>query len=413
MRKLVYLLLGAALLAPSAFGREGFGLSKKSVTMNRTRPPAINTAARRVSLDASSDRTKEADDAATLKRYTEEMILEGAGTLASNDKPETTIKLSIDRLDAHESWEEYTDYEYRKTGTKQEWNNNKKKYETKDVYDNVPVQKNRKVLKASLTGAYDIVDRGGKVIDSGDLQEEFSKTYDEGRNSATPSQVEDELMKKSAKKIAARIVPTKDRVFVIVPKGSYEAYIPLAESNNWDRYLAAVQAVPENRNASQEAYRQYALGVAKEGLAYATDDPRQATDLLRESKQHFERAIAQNPGEKIFSDTYNSMLSSRIGAPLPRVSESLAAYESWTTGKHTGSSSAAPQQTARKTSGPMNNQTLLAMAQAGLTDENLILAIDDADEVAFDTTPNALISLAKGGVSRSVIAHMQKRAKKQ
>ena len=60
----------------------------------------------------------------------------------------------------------------------------------------------------------------------------------------------------------------------------------------------------------------------------------------------------------------------------------------------------------------MNNQTLLSMAQAGLTDENLILAIDDADDVSFDTAPNALITLAKGGVSKSVIAHMQRRAKK-
>jgi len=36
-----------------------------------------------------------------------------------------------------------------------------------------------------------------------------------------------------------------------------------------------------------------------------------------------------------------------------------------------------------------------------------------ADEVAFDTTPNGLISLAKGGVSKSVIAHMQKRVAKK
>jgi len=111
-------------------------------------------------------------------------------------------------------------------------------------------------------------------------------------------------------------------------------------------------------------------------------------------------------GETIFSQEYNSILSSRIGAPLNRAQASLTGYEAWTAGKHTG-----VEQKRRK--GPLNNQTLLSMAQAGLTDENLILAIDDADDVAFDTTPNALISLAKGGVSRNVIAHMQRRAKKQ
>lgn len=414
MRKLIFAVAGVALLASTAQAREGFGFSKKSVTMNRTKAPALNTPARRVKVTATSDRQKETDDAATLKRYTEEMILAGAGTLAANDKPEIAIKMTVDRLNAHESWETKTDYEYQKTGTKQEWNSSKKKYETKDVYGNVPVTKNVKVMKASLAGTYDVLDKSGKVIDSGELKEDFSRKYDEGRDAETPSKVEDNLLHKAATTVASRLVPTKDRVFVIVPKGSFEAYIPLAESNQWDRYLAAVKAVPENRNASQEAYHQYALGVANEGLAYATDDPKQATELLREAVNRYQRAIQDNPGEKIFAEEYNSMLSSRIPAPLPRATQSLQAYEAWTTGTHTGGSmTASSGSTPSKKSGPMNNQTLVSMAQAGLTDENLMLAIDNADDIAFDTTPEGLISLAKGGVSKNVIAHMQKRVAKK
>jgi hypothetical protein len=49
------------------------------------------------------------------------------------------------------------------------------------------------------------------------------------------------------------------------------------------------------------------------------------------------------------------------------------------------------------------------MSKAGLNEENLILAIDSADMTEFDTTPQALISLAKAGVSRNVIARMQKK----
>ncbi len=405
-------LAGVAMLAVPAFGREGFGFSKKSITMNRTKPPALNTSARRIKVVGASDRSKESDDAATLKRYTEEMLLAGAGTIASGDKADTTVKLSLDRLSSHESWETKTEYEYRKTGTKQEWNSSKKKYETKDVYDNVPVTKNVKVMTASLSGAYEILDRNGKVIDSGDLSEDFHRKFDEGRNSDAPSKVEDDLLHKAAMTVAARLVPTKDRVFVMVPKGSFEAYIPLAETNAWDRYLAAVQAVPENRNPSQEAYRQYALGVANEGLAYATDDPKQARELLREAVNHYQRAIQDNPGEKVFAEEYNSILSSKIPAPLPRASASLAGYEAWTSGTHTGAMASSSSSSKSASSGPMNNQTVVSMAQAGLNDENLILAIDSADEVAFDTTPSGLISLAKGGVSKSVIAHMQKKAKK-
>ncbi|HEY3054411.1 MAG TPA: hypothetical protein VGK31_00620, partial [Thermoanaerobaculia bacterium] len=253
MRKLALLLLGVAICASSASGREGFGFSKKSITMNRTKAPALNTPARRVKVTAGSDRSKETDDAATLKRYTEEVLLAGAGTLATTDKPEITVKLGVDRLDSHETWETKQETEYRKVGTKQEWNSKKNRYETKDVWDNVPVTKNVKVLKASLTGTYDILDKSGKVIDSGDLKDEFSRKYDEGKNSETPSKVEDDLLHRAATTVGARLVPTHDRVFVIVPKGSFEAFIPLADSNTWDRYLAAVQAVPENRNQSQEA----------------------------------------------------------------------------------------------------------------------------------------------------------------
>ena len=198
---------------------------------------------------------------------------------------------------------------------------------------------------------------------------------------------------------------------MLVPKGSFEAFIPLAETNTWDRYLAAVQSVPENRSQSQEAYRQYALGLAKEGLAYSTEDPRRANELLQEALKHYQNAIQFNPDEKIFTEDYNSILSSRHGVALTRAQASLTGFEAWTAGKHTGG--AITLTASKKSVGPMTNQALMDMAKAGLTDENLMLAIDDAEEVSFDTSPSALISLAKSGVSRDVIAHMQKKMKKK
>jgi hypothetical protein len=412
MRKLVIFLVAAGVfVAAGAEAREGFGFSKKSITMNRTKAPGLPTSARRIKVAASSERSKESDDAVTLKRYTEEVLLGGAATLASNDKPEVTVKIALDRLNSHETWEEKTEYRYEKVGTKQEWNSKKNRDETKDVYDNVPYQKNVKVVKGSLNGIYDILDKSGKVIDSGELKEEFSSKYDEGKNSAMPSKVEDELLHRAALNVGARLVPTHDRVFVLVPKGSFEAFIPLAETNTWDRYLAAVQSVPENRNQSQEAYRQYALGVAKEGLAYSTEDPRRANELLHEAVKHYQNAVQFNPDEKIFTEEYNSILSSRHGVALTRAQTSLTGYEAWTAGKHTGG--AITLTASKKSVGPMTNQALMDMAKAGLTDENLMLAINDAEEVSFDTSPSALISLAKSGVSKDVIAHMQKRMKKK
>ncbi len=60
----------------------------------------------------------------------------------------------------------------------------------------------------------------------------------------------------------------------------------------------------------------------------------------------------------------------------------------------------------------MQNQKVIEMAKAGLSDENIILAIDSAEVVDFDTTPDGLIALSKAGVSKNVITHLQKRTRK-
>jgi len=59
----------------------------------------------------------------------------------------------------------------------------------------------------------------------------------------------------------------------------------------------------------------------------------------------------------------------------------------------------------------MKNQTVIDLAKAGLSDENIILAIEGASQTDFDVTPQGLIALSKSGVSKTVIAHMQKKTK--
>jgi hypothetical protein len=61
----------------------------------------------------------------------------------------------------------------------------------------------------------------------------------------------------------------------------------------------------------------------------------------------------------------------------------------------------------------MRNQTVIDLAKAGLSDENIILAIDGATQTQFDVSPDALIALAKSGVSKNVIAAMQKKSAKR
>jgi hypothetical protein len=211
-------------------------------------------------------------------------------------------------------------------------------------------------------------------------------------------------------------------VSVLLPRSTFEKFIPLAESGSWDRYLAAVEGVPANRNAKDEAYRQYALAIAKEALAYQTDDRRKALELLTNARTHLETAISSNGTEELFRKGYVSLLSSgSIGVPTSRMNDSVARYEKWTSGGSVRVASRDPEpefeseaepEPASTTEG-MRNDTVIELAKAGLSDENIKLAIDGAERTAFDVSPNGLIALAKGGVSKGVIAHMQKKSRKK
>jgi len=418
MKRLLTALCLVVAVALPLEAREGFGFSKKAVSFMRTVPPSTNVGARRVRVTVDADRGGDQDDARTLERYITDHILGGAGTLAETGKPEVNVLVALDRLESHETWETKTEYVRQQTGTKQEWNESKKKYESKPVYSNVPVQKSYKVITASLNGTFDVNGKGGEA--SGALEQSFRETYGDYDSAPAPTSIEDDLLKRAAKQVAATVVPTQERTSVLVPRASFEALIPYAESGQWEQYLQAVEAIPARKNAKDEAYRQYAMAIAKEALAYQEAERGKALELLRAAKAHYDTAVATNPGEELFSKGYTSLLASNaIGSPIARIGDSVNKYTSWSGGGSAApvrvASTAAPQVASANGSAPrqaMGNQTVIDLAKAGLSDENIIMAIDGAERTAFDVSPEALITLSKSGVSKGVIAHMQKKSRK-
>ena len=403
MRKKVTAVMIALLAAAAAASaREGFGFTKKAAQMNVTTPPALNVAGTRVSVRVRSDRERFGSNTDLMQRSIEELIDRAGTALHVAPAADVVVTVDLDRLDVDHR--ENSKVEYR--SEKRCCDKNGKSY-----YDSVPHTVYYTTVDALLQGRYKIADAKGKLLDDGDVNEKSLKDYESGAPST--SDVETSLVTSAAKKVAARIVPTQSRVTVLVPKGSFENFIPLAESNAWDRYLAAVQAVPPMRDPGSEAYRQYALGVGKEGLAYATADLQQARALLREAADHYRAAIQDNPDEKLFSEEHTSIFSS-AGAPLPRVEASVKAYEAWVpAGAPKVAEASAKKSTASKSSSGggkrLGNQSIIDMKKAGLSDENIKMAIDSAESVNFDTSPDALIALSKAGVSNDVILHMQKK----
>ena len=399
MKRIAFFLLVGSALVGSAIAREGFGFTKRAAELTRMVPPAVNVIGTHVHVTASSA-SRFADKAELLRKYTEEAIT--ASNLLQIASP-GEIKVAID-LDKFEV-KSHTESKVETHSTKEKDKNGKTQY--RDVQET----KTYTVLNSELTGGYKITDRRGGVIDTGDFDDSSEKQYE----FLTPKkdEIQETFLRAAARKIAARIAPTTRKVRVLMPKGSFESYIPLAESGAWDKYLQAVEAVPAMSDRPSEAFRQYALGVAKEAVAYSTNDRQRALELLRASADHYRAAISDNPSEKLFSEGYTSFLDA-AGAPVPRIEASVKAYEAWGSGPTPAKPASASMARAKESqsSSAMGNMNVIDMVKGGVPEENIVTAIDDAESAAFDTTPNGLITLSKFGVSKNVIAHIQRRAKR-
>jgi hypothetical protein len=395
-----FLLVGISVICVSfaAYGREGFGFTKKAVDINKTVPPAINVTGTRVNVSIDVDRTRVSGKAETLRKQTEAAILAENPKLEAAPKGDVNVIVALDRLEAEQRRESKTEYVSEKTKDKN----------GKTTYVSVPKTKEFTHSRGEIGGTYKITDAQGRLLDSGDIDRKWEYDYD--YNPLANEKVEAALVKEAAEKIAARIVPTHVKTKVLLPKGSFEQFIPLAESGAWDKYLQAVEAVAPLRDRASDAYREFALGVANEAVAYSAPDPKTGLEMLRKAAEHYRTAAANNPDEKLFSEKYTGFLSA-ASSPIDRVEGSVKAYEAWASGPTPPKTTSMASTSSSSKS--MGNQQVIDMTKAGLSEENIILAIDTAKNAEFDTTPEALIALSKAGVSKNVIVHMQKQGVKR
>jgi hypothetical protein len=402
-RRIAVVLAFSFLVVSSALAREGFGFTKRSADMVVRNPPAVATSGTRFEVTARSERNRNEADARELRRYIEDAVIAGNAQMTPSTSADVVIAVDVDRLAYDQRSESKVENESKKTKDK----------DGKTQYVDVPKTKYYTVVDAELAGTFHINDGRGRSLDAGDIDKKFREEYE--YSAPKREKITEDLLRGAARKIASRIVPVTEKVTVLIPKGSFEAYASLAESNSWDAYLRAVEAVPQNRDAAAEAYRQYALGVAKEGLAHSTPDKTKALELLRSAAAHYRTAVVSNPGEKLFSERYTSLLNA-AQAPIARVETSIAAYDAWVnaapaTPAASASSSASSKSRPKSRSKTMSNETVEEMSRAGLTDDVIIAAIDAAASTSFDTSPDALIALSKNGVSSVVLRRMQHKAR--
>lgn len=400
--------------------REGFGMSKRAAKLDRRVPPEILLVADTVDvrLDERSSRAPSAD---SLHDLIETKLTSYESRLAiEEERPPIVVTVDLQDAVFDESWEQKRETEYRQTGTKIETDSNGKQ-KSVPVYGSVLVDVNYKRIYGRVAADIRVTDEGsGETLYTGSSTSSFSESYKLGAGAPMRSELERRLVDETASKIAAALVGAIDSINVLLPRGSFDKFVPIAERGDWEAYLAGVESVRPLKRATDEAYRQYALGVANEGLAYAADTEAAALELLRAAANHYEQAMQMHPKEKLFVEGYTSFWTgTEAVSPQQRVRtamedyEQLAAYRAELEAGRTPRTVTAARVEASPSSSSaegeqLTNASIVALAAAGLADENIILAIDSASSIEFDLSTDGLVALAKAGVSPAVVAHMQK-----
>lgn len=235
--------------------------------------------------------------------------------------------------------------------------------------------------------------------------------------------------------IVYKLTPTEEILQVLVPKGTFEDFINLAEAGLWSRYSEAIETRPALPNPAEEAYRQYALGLAYEALAYGADNTVTTLRYLEQAAQHYNLALSLNPKEDFFSKPYGGSVLASAGksslnvlrglsgqapvaagrrqaqAPLQRVQAAMTKYQTLLSQNEVRSAKAV--ETGAKALGStaapkgMTNEDVISMVKNGVAEEIVLNAIDQAGECSFNTSPTGLIELTKAKVGKEILKRIQ------
>lgn len=430
-----YSVLGACVLLacpnlPATFAGCGFGVFKMDVFLNRKSPPKVYIMGTAINVRASSLVARGNAYSAQLASTLESELLSHDNRLKpESGNPETIISCQITRLESAEKWEDRRTTESRKTGERQEWNAKTQKYETKPVYQDVEVTRRFQVLTGSLAVNYQVKDvKTGATLDSDSLPLSYAQDFLDGNGAPSPVGIENDLVRRAALVIVPRLVPTNERVKVLLSKGKFEKAAKLGQAGLWQKMVEALETMEPLTKPQDDSYRLYNIGVGYEALAYQAEDPAATRKFLDKASGLYNQALEMKPDEKYFREpqrrieqaiTQYRKLADQIGAyeravslqraqnqPVPQAPAGIdggKGIQPPTTPRDPVPVPSTPGDSA------FTNRQVLTLAGSGIDDANLIEAIKRAPAVRFDLGPEALAALLQNKVSNTVIAAMRAR----
>jgi len=170
--------------------REGFGFSKKAAKLNRMVPPDVVLAPGTIEVRVAENGS--ADLSSRFHDLVEDRLSDFDGQLeVDSTDTDYVVEIELDHSSFHESWETKTAAEHKQTGTRQEWNAKKGRYETRPVYGDVTVYKNFKRVRGEVTARFTAIDRKrNEKIYSSSVEAAYDATFENGGGAPTRSSVE-------------------------------------------------------------------------------------------------------------------------------------------------------------------------------------------------------------------------------
>ncbi len=406
----------ALLTAGPAAAREGFGaLTKKAAAVTRVSPPAVFLMRTRILVKATDTKPGEGSVAQRLKSQLEsELISRDNRLTVEPERPETVIEVNVLQNDASEEWQSREETAVRQVG---------KDAKGKPILETYKVTVRYKVVTHSFTAAYKVTDRvGGRSLDADTVPFTFKEDFRDGEGAPEIFSLEGNAINHAVERIARRLTPSREIIHVLLPKGSLEALGNLGEAGQWNLYLEALERRPAQAKPIEESYRQYALGTAYEALGYADDDPEVTLRNLEQASLFYGKAVEANPGEKYFTQPYESFLGTmlkgekKIPPPLERVQTALVGYrrlkdfrDNYDTMLAAKSADDAKslENAATGQEDRFDNAAVISMVRAGLEQDIVIKAINAAAKPQFDISPKGLIELAENKVDKQIILRIQ------
>lgn len=408
--------------------KEGFGMMKKLVTLHRTNPPEVVITGTRIqAIGKGEGRERQEVSAQIATQLGSELVQHDARLTLDTQRPQTVIEVSVLQNNFETKWE-------NRTGTRSEPAGKDSK--GKQQYRMVQVTLRYQVVNHRFGVSYTVQDQGArKTLFADSLNISYNQDFQEGRGAPTETDLLTQAVQQTVGQIVYKLTPTEETLQVLVPKGSFEDFINLAEAGLWSRYSETIEARSAMPNPVEEAYRQYALGLSYEALGYGADSAETTLRYLEQAAQHYNTALSLNPKEDYFSKSYEGSILGVVGksslnalrgvsgqapidtsrrqapAPLQRVQAAMKKYQTLLSqnevrtiradvgAKALGSGAGAQQ--------GMTNNDVISMVKNGVPEEIVLNAIDEADPCAFNTSPAGLIELTKAKVGKEILKSIQ------